>query len=605
MGINIGIDLGTTNSCVAYQNHLGEVNIIANDQGSRTTPSYVTYTDKERLVGVASKNLAITNIDNTVYDAKRLIGRKYDDPQTISDIGKLPYKVVNKDNQPHIVVEYLGEERHFRPEEVSSVILSYLKDVVENVTGETVDGAVITVPAYFNDNQRQATKDAGKLAGLNVLRIINEPTAAAMAYGINKSGNILVFDLGGGTFDVSLLNINSKHGMFKVLATSGDTHLGGEDFDNILVDYLVKEYTKKTGISLEGNNKAKKKIKTIAESCKLQLSSTLETTADLSHITSTDCIIKITRAKLNRLCQSLFQKCIDPVIQVLTDSKIDKKDIDEIVMVGGSTRIPKIQETISNFFDGKKVNLTVNPDEAVAYGAAVQASALSGQEGCQDILLLDVIPLSLGVETKGGLMDVIIPRQSTIPRTETKTYSTARDNQSVVSIKVFEGERPQTCNNNLLGNFDLTGIPPMPKYRPEIEVTFHIDADGILSVSASEKSTQLKKEITINNSKGSFTADELKKKIEEAEKFKEQDDNYKSVIKEKIKFEDYLESVYDSIDNIQNLSPNDKVKLTEIYNSNQEWLDQEDHDDLDTILERKKQVEKQVLSIYDGAGEEN
>jgi len=602
-GINIGIDLGTTNSCVAYQNHSGEVEILANDQGYRTTPSYVTYTNNERLVGVSSKNVAITQMENTVYDAKRLIGRKFSDKQTQEDIKNMSYTIINKNDQPYIKVKYLKKTHEFLPEEISSVILAYLKDMAEKATGETVVGAVITVPAYFNDSQRQATTDAGKLAGLNVLRIINEPTAAAMAYGLNKKdqpSNILVFDLGGGTFDVSLLKVNPKHGLFKVLATAGDTHLGGEDFDNLLVKHLAEQYEKKTGVSVKGDVKAMRKLKTSAEEAKRQLSSSRDANIDLSYIGSDSCSVRLSRAKFNILCASLFKKCLDPVKKVLADAGKDKDEIDEIVMVGGSSRIPKVQETISEFFDGKKLNLTINPDEAVAYGAAVQASSLSGQEGCKDILLLDVTPLSLGLETRGGVMDVVIPRQTTIPRKETKSYSTAKDNQTTVLVKVYEGERKMTKDNNELGTFELSGIPPMARHAASITVTFNIDANGILSVTATEKSTKAAREIVISNNKGRLSGEELAQKIKEAETFKLQDEEAKSQVKERNDTEEYLENVLESVETVRGLSEEDKKTLRDIHTEGFEWLEGENGEDASSeeIKTKRHSLEKKVMSIY-------
>ena len=601
-GISIGIDLGTTNSCVAYQNHIGEVIIIPNDQGFRTTPSYVTYTATERLVGPASKNVAITNMNNTIYDAKRLIGRKCDDVQTAEDIKTMSYTIINKNNQPYIQVKYQKKLHEFRPEEVSAVILSYLKDVAEKATGETVIGAVITVPAYFNDSQRQATKDAGKMAGLNVLRIINEPTAAAMAYKLNKNDkaiNILVFDLGGGTFDVSLLNINPKHGLFKVLATAGDTHLGGEDFDNILVNYLAEQYESKTKVNVMSNTNAMRKIKTIAETVKIQLSATREAHADLSSIGEPDCSVRVSRAKFNKLCAKLFNNCLTPVEQVLIDSNMNKDEISEIVMVGGSSRIPKIQDTISDYFNGKKLNLTINPDEAVAHGAALQASALSEQEGCNEILLLDVTPLSLGLETRGGVMDVVIPRQSTIPKKVTKSYSTARDNQTTVLIKVYEGERQITRDNNLLGIFELSGIPPMNKHIASIEVTFCIDNNGILSVAATEANTSVERKIEISNNKGRLTTEELQEKIKEAETFRKQDTEAKTYVKERNDMEEYLESVLDSIDKVNDLTDGDQQILKDVYDEGFEWLEKNvENSSSSQIKTKRTKLQDKVMAVY-------
>lgn len=603
-GVTIGIDLGTTNSCVAYQNEVGEVRIIPNDQGGRTTPSYVTYTNYERMIGDASKAMAVTHIDNTVYDSKRLIGRKFSDPDTQEDIKKVTYKVINKDDQPYVKVKYMNKYHQFRPEEVSAVILGYLKDMAEKAIGKPVSSAVITVPAYFNDSQRQATKDAGIMAGLNVTRIINEPTAAAMAYGLNKKDKkctVLVFDLGGGTFDVSLLSIVPKHGLFKVLATAGDTHLGGEDFDNLVTEFLMEKYIKQTGHDITNDLKARCKIKHAAEKAKCVLSATSSTTVDLSHIGKDPCSVRLSRAKFNNLCASMFEKCLDPVKKVLSDAECPKSQVDEIVMVGGSSRIPKVQDTISEFFGGKKLNLTINPDEAVAYGAAVQAATLSGDK-CYDILLMDVTPLSLGVETQGGIMNVVIPRQKTIPVTETKQYHTAKNNQTSVVIKVYEGERQMTKDNNLLGKFELSGIPPKTKHTASIDVTFSLDSNGILSVSAVESSTGVAREIIITNSKGRMSKEELEQKIQEAEKYRKYDEEAKARVSELNETEEYLDNVHESIHKVRGLTDQDKQRLSEISDEGLAWLEAETEGLTSLNIREKRSVwEEEVMSIYNRA----
>nr|XP_023909298.1 heat shock cognate 70 kDa protein-like [Quercus suber] len=582
-GPAIGIDLGTTYSCVAvWQNE--RVEIIVNDQGNRTTPSYVAFTPRERLVGDAAKNQVARNPTNSVFDAKRLIGRRFSDPLVQSDIKLWPFKVIESSgDKPMIVVNYKGEEKHFGAEEISSMVLKKMRETAEAYLGTTVKNAVVTVPAYFNDSQRKATKDAGGIAGMNVLHIINEPTAAAIAYGLDKIAdsigkrNVLIFDLGGGTADVSLLTI--EKGVFEVKAVAGDTHLGGEDFDNRMVNHFVEIFKRQHKVDIGVNSRALRRLRTACEKAKRILSCAIETNIEVDSLyNGIDFFSTITRAKFAELNMDLFRKCIDIVEKCLSDAKMDKSWVHVVVLSGGSSRIPKVQQLLQDFFDGKELCKSINPDESVAYGAAVQAAILTGMknEKLQDIVLLDVTPLSLGVEVFGAEMSVVIPRNTATPTEKESIFSTDVDNQTSMLFSVYEGERAKTCDNNLLGQFYLPGIPPAPRGVANAKVCFNIDSNGILNVSAKEMTTGVMRNITITNDEARLSSEEIDRMVKDAEIYKVEDDEHRKKVKAKAALENYAYNMRNTINDEKigaKLAPAAKKIIKDAVGQAIQWLD--------------------------------